>query len=94
MQFRPGIAYFTSRGTAVVDVDHPVEVSQARLHAANQAVWGRSRDHQQSATIADLFIDHGEEHFRALECRAVADALAEHAGVLALGGGAVHGVVP
>ncbi|MDK3257949.1 shikimate kinase [Blastococcus capsensis] len=40
-------------------------------------------------TIADLFVAHGEPHFRALEERAVARALAEHAGVLALGGGAV-----
>ena len=47
---------------AVVNVDHPVEVSQARLHAANQAVWGRSRDHQQSATVADLFDEAGLEH--------------------------------
>jgi shikimate kinase len=42
-------------------------------------------------TIADLFISHGEPHFRALEQRAVARALAEHDGVLALGGGAVTG---
>ena len=48
--------------SAVVDVDHPVEVSQARLHEANQAVWGRSRDHQQSATIADLFAEAGLAH--------------------------------
>jgi shikimate kinase len=41
------------------------------------------------ATIADLFIQQGEPHFRALEERAVARALAEHEGVLALGGGAV-----
>ncbi len=47
---------------AVVNVDHPVEVSQARLHAANQAIWGRSRDHQQSATVADLFAEAGLEH--------------------------------
>jgi shikimate kinase len=39
--------------------------------------------------VADLFVDHGEPHFRALEERAVARALAEHDGVLALGGGAV-----
>ena len=39
-------------------------------------------------TIADLFIDD-EPAFRALEVEAVAVALAEHAGVLALGGGAV-----
>ena len=30
--------------------------------AANQAVWGRSRDHQQSATVADLFDEAGLEH--------------------------------
>jgi shikimate kinase len=40
-------------------------------------------------SIADLFVEQGEPHFRALEERAVARALAEHDGVLALGGGAV-----
>lgn len=39
--------------------------------------------------IADIFYTDGEEHFRALERAAVAAALAEHDGVLALGGGAV-----
>lgn len=39
--------------------------------------------------IADIFFDEGEPHFRALERAAVATALAEHDGVLALGGGAV-----
>ncbi|MBA9006524.1 shikimate kinase [Thermomonospora cellulosilytica] len=39
--------------------------------------------------IAEIFIDDGEEHFRALEREAVARALAEHEGVLALGGGAI-----
>lgn len=39
--------------------------------------------------IADIFINHGEEHFRALERAAVRAALAEHTGVLALGGGAI-----
>lgn len=39
--------------------------------------------------VPEIFIDHGEEHFRALERAAVADALAGHPGVLALGGGAV-----
>lgn len=41
------------------------------------------------ATVADLFVQHGEPHFRALEAEAVARALAAHEGVLALGGGAV-----
>ncbi|MFJ4438775.1 shikimate kinase [Streptomyces sp. NPDC088923] len=39
--------------------------------------------------ISDIFLDDGEEHFRALERRAVRTALAGHEGVLALGGGAV-----
>jgi shikimate kinase len=40
-------------------------------------------------SVADLFVTEGEPHFRALEEAAVARALAEHDGVLALGGGAV-----
>ncbi|MEU6953381.1 3-dehydroquinate synthase [Streptomyces sp. NPDC045714] len=39
--------------------------------------------------IAEIFYDEGEEHFRALERRAVEAAVAGHPGVLALGGGAV-----
>ena len=39
--------------------------------------------------MPDIFIDEGEEEFRARERAAVADALATHDGVLALGGGAV-----
>ncbi|GAA0606508.1 shikimate kinase [Streptomyces crystallinus] len=39
--------------------------------------------------IADIFVDEGEPHFRELEREAVAAAVAEHTGVLALGGGAV-----
>ncbi|MBX7550138.1 shikimate kinase [Streptomyces sp. NPDC004232] len=39
--------------------------------------------------IAEIFVDEGEPAFRAIEKRAVATALAEHEGVLALGGGAV-----
>jgi shikimate kinase len=41
------------------------------------------------SSVADLFVDRGEEHFRALEEQAVARALTAHDGVLALGGGAV-----
>ena len=40
-------------------------------------------------SVADLFVQQGEAHFRALEEQAVARALAGHLGVLALGGGAV-----
>ncbi|MDT0187519.1 shikimate kinase [Microbacterium sp. ARD31] len=39
--------------------------------------------------ISDIFVESGEDHFRDLEAAAVATALAEHDGVLALGGGAV-----
>ncbi|MGW6286898.1 3-dehydroquinate synthase [Streptomyces sp. NPDC055107] len=39
--------------------------------------------------IAEIFYDEGEDHFRALERRAVEAAVAGHPGVLALGGGAV-----
>jgi shikimate kinase len=40
-------------------------------------------------SVADVFLEDGEETFRALERAAVVAALAEHDGVLALGGGAV-----
>ncbi|MET9775171.1 shikimate kinase [Streptomyces sp. NPDC006367] len=43
----------------------------------------------QGRTIAEIFVDDGEPAFRALEKQAVRTALAEHDGVLALGGGAV-----
>ena len=40
-------------------------------------------------TIADIFVESGEHEFRRLEAAAVATALHDHGGVLALGGGAV-----
>jgi shikimate kinase len=46
-----------------------------------EAVAGRS--------VAAIFVESGEEAFRALERDAVAEALRTHDGVLALGGGAV-----
>jgi putative hydrolase of the HAD superfamily len=48
---------------AVVNAEHhsAAEVT-ARLHRAGDVVWGRSRDHQQSATIADLFTEAGLDH--------------------------------
>lgn len=39
--------------------------------------------------ISEIFIDDGEEDFRALERAAISTALRDHDGVLALGGGAV-----
>ncbi|MDN4473346.1 shikimate kinase [Demequina zhanjiangensis] len=53
----------------------------------------RDTDHdvEKSAgkSIADIFIDDGEERFREQEAHAVAHALSEHTGVLSLGGGAI-----
>jgi shikimate kinase len=53
----------------------------------------RDTDHDvevaQGKPVADIFVDSGEEAFRVLERAAVATALVEHDGVLALGGGAV-----
>ncbi|MFI2752056.1 shikimate kinase [Cellulomonas sp. P22] len=40
-------------------------------------------------SIGEIFVEDGEAHFRALERTAVVNALGEHDGVLALGGGAV-----
>lgn len=40
-------------------------------------------------SISDIFIDSGEEYFRAAEHAAIAAALVRHRGVLALGGGAI-----
>ena len=48
---------------AVVNAEHHSrDEITARLHAAGNVVWGRSRDHQQSATIADLFTEAGLDH--------------------------------
>jgi shikimate kinase len=65
----------------------------ADLLAVRLGVDARDTDRDiEAATgrrIADIFVDSGEARFRALEHEAVARALAEHDGVLALGGGAV-----
>jgi putative hydrolase of the HAD superfamily len=42
------------------------EVHASALHEAGEVVWGRSREHQQSATIADLFDVAGLDHDPAL----------------------------
>jgi shikimate kinase len=44
---------------------------------------------REGVSVQDIFVDHGEAHFRALEEKAVTAALNDHDGVLALGGGAV-----
>ena len=43
---------------------------------------------QAGQSISDIFVDHGEPHFRELERAEVKRALAEHDGVVSLGGGA------
>lgn len=64
-----------------------------RILAARLGVGFRDTDEDVEAvagkTIAEVFFDDGEPAFRALEEDAVAKALAQHAGVLCLGGGAV-----
>jgi shikimate kinase len=68
----------TTVGTAVADaLGLPFRDTDRDVEAAT------------GSSIADLFVTEGEPHFRALEEAAVARALAEHDGVLALGGGAV-----
>jgi len=47
---------------AVVASDEELEVYAEALKRANQVIWGRSRDHQQSSTVADLFTEAGLEH--------------------------------
>ncbi|MFI9816685.1 shikimate kinase [Saccharothrix variisporea] len=64
-----------------------------QLLAARLGVAFRDTDEDVVATagkpISDIFTTDGEPAFRALEEEAVAKGLAEHDGVLALGGGAV-----
>jgi shikimate kinase len=57
------------------------EVAFRDTDADVEAVAGKS--------VGDIFIEEGEERFRELEAEAVRRALAEHDGVLALGGGAI-----
>jgi putative hydrolase of the HAD superfamily len=51
---------------AVTTVGHDEEASWAALHEAGRVIWGRSRDEQRSATIADLFSEAGLDHDPAL----------------------------
>ena len=82
-------------GPLLVVVGPPAsgKTTVGRAVARRLQVGFRDTDHDVEAeagtTISDLFVNAGEPHFRALEQRAVATALAEHDGVLALGGGSV-----
>ncbi len=82
-------------GPVVVLVGPPGagKTSVAAAIAAALRVEARDTDADieaaQGRTVAEIFVDDGEQHFRGLEAVAVASALVEHAGVLAAGGGAV-----
>ncbi|OEV10744.1 shikimate kinase [Streptomyces nanshensis] len=85
----------THTGPAVVLVG-PMgagKTTVGELLAATLGTTCRDTDHDIVETagkpISEIFLDEGEPHFRALERAAVRTALAEHTGVLALGGGAV-----
>ena len=74
----------------------PMGAGKSTVGALLADAWGvaaRDTDADVEAmegrSISDIFVDSGEDHFRDLERTAVAEALATHDGVLALGGGAV-----
>ena len=74
----------------------PMGAGKSTVAALLAARWGlpvRDTDQDVEAAegreISEIFVDDGEDRFRLLERAAVVEALAGHAGVLALGGGAV-----
>ena len=82
--------------TARVVLVGPMGAGKSTVGALLADAWGvsaRDTDSDVEAlegrSISDIFVDSGEAHFRDLERKAVAEALATHDGVLSLGGGAV-----
>jgi shikimate kinase len=82
--------------TARVVLVGPMGAGKSTVGALLAEAWGvAARDTDadiealEGRSISDIFVDSGEAHFRDLERKAVAEALATHDGVLALGGGAV-----
>ncbi len=69
------------KSAVAVELARLLGVSARRTDADVEAAAG--------ASVGEIFVDQGEAAFRELERAAVARALAEHRGVLALGGGAV-----
>ncbi|MDN4175643.1 shikimate kinase [Nocardioides sp. SOB77] len=74
----------------------PMGAGKTTVAALLADAWGvtaRDTDQDVEATegrsVSDIFVESGEARFRELEAAAVALALTEHDGVLALGGGAV-----
>ncbi len=82
-------------GPAVVLIGPPgsgkSSVGAAIARVTGLALRDTDSDIERSAgrTIPDIFVEDGEQAFRAMERAAVRTALTEHSGVLALGGGAV-----
>jgi shikimate kinase len=83
-------------GTPLVVLVGPMGAGKStvgRLLADRLGVGFRDTDEDVAGNagkpVSEIFVDEGEEHFRALEAAAVRTALAGHPGVLALGGGAV-----
>jgi shikimate kinase len=82
--------------TARVVLVGPMGAGKSTIGALLAEAWGvTARDTDadiealEGRSISDIFVDSGEAHFRDLERKAVAEALATHEGVLSLGGGAV-----
>lgn len=82
-------------GPVVVLVGAPGSGKTVVGHAVAQALGRPFRDTDDDVaarmgrSIPDIFVIDGEAAFRAAEREAVDEALSEHGGVLALGGGAV-----
>ncbi len=66
-----------------------VGMTLAKLWGAEFRDTDSDVEHAAGTSISDIFLDRGEQAFRALERAAVAKAIGSHDGVLALGGGAV-----
>lgn len=64
------------------------ELLAERLNVPARDTDADIEDHT-GESVADIFVLYGEAYFRGLEHTAVLAALAEHEGVLSLGGGAV-----
>ncbi|WP_435746979.1 shikimate kinase [Nocardioides sp. SYSU DS0663] len=74
----------------------PMGAGKTTVASVLAETWGvpardtdRDVEEAEGRSVSDIFVESGEAHFRALEAAAVATALSEHDGVLALGGGAV-----